>query len=37
MCNLPVPDHAKEATENLRSHAKLWTLFYCLPTTTTWS
>jgi hypothetical protein len=23
MCNLPVPDHAKEATENLRSHAKL--------------
>ncbi|XP_061974056.1 1,4-dihydroxy-2-naphthoyl-CoA thioesterase 1-like [Populus nigra] len=23
MCNLPVPAHAKEATENLRSHAKL--------------
>ncbi|KAF9673232.1 hypothetical protein SADUNF_Sadunf10G0002900 [Salix dunnii] len=23
ICNLPVPDHAKEAIENLRSHAKL--------------
>ncbi|KAJ6430836.1 hypothetical protein OIU84_018358 [Salix udensis] len=23
ICNLPVPGHAKEATENLRTHAKL--------------